>query len=152
MDELNHYFAYGSNLSLARLRARVPEAVAISPGRLCHWALCFDKHGRDGTAKANIQSNAGQVVWGVVYRIAPEFRDPLDEAEGLGTDYTMRNVRVEVGDGSVQDVYTYTALRRKPGLSVERWYLEHMVAGIVEHGLPASWLQHVNALTRERLR
>ncbi len=151
MDKLQHYFAYGSNLSLARLRSRVPEAVAMGPGRLCGWALCFDKHGRDGTAKASIEPTVGAEVWGVVYRIVPEHRGPLDEAEGLGSHYEMHRVEVEVGADGVWEAYTYVALRRKQGLRIASGYLEHMVVGIAEHGLPESWLQHVRALTRERL-
>lgn len=150
MNELIHYFAYGSNLSLARLRGRVPEALPVGAGRLRDWALCFDKHGRDGTAKASIQPNSGAEVWGVVYRIAPRHRGPLDAAEGLGVEYEMRAVSIDVGGGGLRDAYTYVALRRKQGLRVEHWYLQHMVAGIEEHGLPMSWLRHVHLLARVR--
>ncbi len=147
MTELNCYFAYGSNLSRQRLQARVPGAVAMGAARLPHWALCFDKHGRDGSAKASIRRAVGQEVWGAVYRIDPEERSPLDAAEGLGIEYSLCEVQVQTGLGCSQDAYTYVALRRKQGLRVEQWYLNHIIVGIAEHRLPRSWLRHVTALS-----
>ena len=91
MTELNCYFAYGSNLSRERLRARVPEAVAMGAARLPHWTLCFDKHGRDGSAKASIRRAVGQEVWGAVYRMMCEAARNGSEGEGLGaTDSRVR--------------------------------------------------------------
>ena len=147
MTELNCYFAYGSNLSPQRLQARVPGAVAMGAARLPHWTLCFDKHGRDGSAKASIRRAVGQEVWGAVYRIDPGDRAPLDAAEGLGTEYTLCEVQVRTVLGHVQNAYTYVALRRKEGLRVEQWYVDHIIAGITEHRLPAGWLRYVTALT-----
>ena len=147
MTKLNCYFAYGSNLSRQRLRARVPAAVEMGVARLPHWALCFDKHGRDGSAKASIRRAFGQEVWGAVYRIDPENRAPLDAAEGLGIEYSLCEVQVQTGPGRSQEAYTYVALRRKQGLPVAQWYLDHILVGIAEHRLPAGWLRHVTALS-----
>ena len=147
MTKLNCYFAYGSNLSRQRLLARVPAAVGIGAARLPHWALCFEKHGRDASAKASIRRAVGQEVWGAVYRIDPQERSPLDAAEGLGVEYSLCEVQVQTALGRSQDAYTYVALRQKQGLRVEQWYLDHIMVGIAEHRLPASWSRHVKALT-----
>ena len=46
------YFAYGSNLSSPRLRARVPSARPEGVARLEGQRLALDKPGRDGTARS----------------------------------------------------------------------------------------------------
>ena len=52
------YFAYGSNLVMARLRARVPVFGLIGPARLPAMRLTFDKRGSDGSGKANLVEDA----------------------------------------------------------------------------------------------
>lgn len=147
MRDVTHYFAYGSNLSRARLQARVPEAKPLGRARLEGWALCFDKHGRDQHAKANIRSSSGEHVWGAVYHLPSALRDPLDRAEGLGVEYAMRRVRITVdAPASVIEAYTYVALRICPGLPLQDWYLGHVLAGIVDHGLPQHWRGQVSRI------
>jgi len=145
MSSLDLYFAYGSNLSSARLRARVPEAEIVGAARLGGWCLLFDKHGRDGTAKANIHPCSGAAVWGALYRLAPAHRGPLDRAEGLGTDYQLRELQVALGV-TLFRAYTYVALRRRPGLPLEAWYLAHILDGTAQHGLPAEWCERLRGL------
>ncbi len=147
MRDVTHYFAYGSNLSRARLQSRVPEARPLGRARLPGWALCFDKHGRDQHAKANIRSAPGDHVWGAVYHLPAALRAPLDSAEGLGVEYAMRRVRVTLdAPASEIDAYTYVALRTCPGLPLQDWYLEHVLAGIGDHGLPQAWQVQVRRI------
>ena len=47
------YFAYGSNLSSARMAARVPSARVVARAQLPGHALRFHKVGRDGSAKCD---------------------------------------------------------------------------------------------------
>lgn len=143
MDQLHHYFAYGSNMSRARLQARVPAAGALGVSELRDWRLSFDKHGRDQHAKANIRSSGGDCVWGVLYRLHRDHRAPLDRAEGLGVEYGLRRVAVRHPHLGQLDAYTYTALRLHPGLPMQDWYLGHLLTGIEEHGLPQHWQQHI---------
>jgi gamma-glutamylcyclotransferase (GGCT)/AIG2-like uncharacterized protein YtfP len=142
LSTLELYFAYGSNLSPQRLRARVPEAQVIGRARLAGWRLLFDKHGRDGSAKANIDPNPEHEVWGAVYRLAPAHRAPLDLVEGLGTDYHLRELKVELGADLVC-VYTYVALRRRAGLPLQDWYLTHILDGAECHALPLAWRDYL---------
>jgi hypothetical protein len=63
------YFAYGSNLDLARIRSRVPAVGLIGPALLQHMRLTFDKRGRDGSGKANLAEDTASHVWGVLYAL-----------------------------------------------------------------------------------
>jgi len=141
---LTHYFAYGSNMSLARLRARVPFARPLGRARLAGWELRFDKHGRDGHAKANIRSEPRAHLWGVVYYVPVVQRGPLDQAEGLGIEYDLRPVTVALHatTGDIE-AYTYVALRTRQRLPLQAWYLAHLLDGIADHALPADWRRKV---------
>ncbi len=146
MDQLHHYFAYGSNMSRERLCARVPAAEPLGAAELEDWRLCFDKHGRDHHAKANIRSCCGDRVWGVLYRLHRHHRAPLDAAEGLGVEYTMERVSVRHREMGAIEAYTYTALRIHTGLPVQDWYLGHLLQGLREHRFPRHWHRHISAL------
>lgn len=148
MSELDLYFAYGSNLSPPRLQARVPQARVVGSARLLDWCLVFDKHGRDGSAKANIRRCRGDEVWGAVYRVAPCHRRPLDTAEGLGTEYELQELEVELASKQIS-VYTYVALRRRTGLPLHEWYIRHILAGVSHHALPNSWQARIHMLSRD---
>jgi gamma-glutamylcyclotransferase len=56
------YFAYGSNLDLARMRARAPAVGLIGPALLQGMRLAFDKRGGDGSGKANLAEDAASHV------------------------------------------------------------------------------------------
>ncbi len=47
------YFAYGSNMSISRLRERVPSAVRLGIFFLEGHRLCFHKASEDGSAKCD---------------------------------------------------------------------------------------------------
>ena len=75
------YFAYGSNMSSARLRDRIPDAQSI--GR-AHWPgmrLAFNKVGVDGSGKANLVADPGSVAWGVLFKIPGDAWAILDAFE-----------------------------------------------------------------------
>ena len=84
-----HYFAYGSNMSIARLRSRVPSARSLGCCRLEEHDLRFHKAGRDGSAKCDALHTGRKqdLVHGVLFRIDALERPALDMAEGLGHGY-----------------------------------------------------------------
>jgi len=86
----------------ARLRKRVPSATTIGIGQLEGYVLRWDKRSwRDGSGKCDAEFTGQQsdAVWGVVFEFAPEDKQALDQAEGLGNGYmeTVVNVLTEVG-------------------------------------------------------
>ena len=137
-QEFDH-FAYGSNLSSRRLRARCPGAVPKAIGFVRGRQLRFHKHGRDGTAKADAFWTGvdTDVIWGVIYRIAVDERSELDRCESLGIGYREAPVDVVVGD-SIVSTFLYEAIADHidPSLSPASWYVEFVLEGIREHRLP----------------
>ena len=144
------YFAYGSNMSTARLRARVPSATVHGRARLPGHALRFHKSSEaDGSAKCDACATGGpgDAVLGVVFRIEPAERAHLDRAEGLGVGYERKRVTVQLEDGDRVEAFTYYAVRIDPDLAPYRWYKEHVLRGAVEHGLPEPYVAAIRAVS-----
>lgn len=134
------YFAYGSNLSLARMRGRVPDAVALCVARLDGHRLTWDKRGADGSGKANLRPDPGAHVWGVVYRFGADGFAALDVHE---PDY--QRIAIEAhGDQGPTAAQTYLSQRLTDALPFAS-YKRLVVEGARAHGLPADWLRALEA-------
>ena len=79
------YFAYGSNMCISRFRERVPNAEAVSVGRLSRHQLVFHKRGADGSGKCTIWKNESSEhqVFGVLYLMDEAEKTQLDLEEGI---------------------------------------------------------------------
>jgi mycothiol synthase len=127
------YFAYGSNLWLPQMRGRCPSATPRGPATLAGWAVDYDKPSRDGSAKANIRSDAGQKVLGVVYEVEDGERQALDQAEHL---YSPIYVNLEEGIRALTYAYEGPPHEGPP----YDWYVSTTLAGAAAHGIPADGL------------
>jgi hypothetical protein len=149
---LSWYFAYGSNMSTARLfdeRLR-PEGVPVGErigGRLDGWQLAFNKQARlpPGAGAGNIVPVAGGVVHGTLNLLPAQGFEVLDRYEGVvGGHYQRRPVAVLRADtGAAVQAITYVALRVGEGLRPTRAYLAHLLAG--RDLLPAEYLAWLEA-------
>ncbi|MCY4058708.1 MAG: gamma-glutamylcyclotransferase [Gammaproteobacteria bacterium] len=143
------YFAYGSNMSSDRLRARTPSANPLGKARLPGYTLRWHKLGRDGSGKCDIEPSdgPGTVIWGVLYEINRAEKGGLDAAEGLGVGYDEHTVRVETGT-VVREAITYKARPDKidPALRPLDWYKTYVIRGATEHGLPDEYVRRIAAV------
>lgn len=143
------YFAYGSNMSSERLRARTPSAISLGRARLPGYALRWHKLGRDGSGKCDIEPSdvPNAAVWGVLYEIDRAERHDLDTVEGLGVGYDEHMVRVET-DTVVREAVTYKARpdRIDSALRPLAWYRAHVIRGATEHGLPDEYMRRIAAV------
>jgi gamma-glutamylcyclotransferase len=149
---LKWYFAYGSNMSAARLfEGRLkPEGVAWGDrlgGRLDGWRLTFDKQARTppGAGAGNIVMAAGEAVYGTLNALPPRGFDVLDVHEGVvGGHYERRTLPVVRADnGETVEAIVYVALRVTAGLRPTRAYLAFLLAG--DDLLPADYLERLKA-------
>jgi len=142
------YFAYGSNLSSARLRKRVPSSRLVTTGLLGGHRLAFHKIGRDGSAKCDAW-HTGRIedqTIGAVYRIDPSQKLQLDAAEGLGNGYVIKEIEVMTHSGLKLEAFLYAATATDPGRKPFHWYKEHVLRGMREHNFPARYLARVEAV------
>lgn len=137
------YFAFGSNMSSARMTERIASAKSRGRGRLDEWGLVCNKAGLDGTAKANIEPRPGDVVWGVIYELDADELERLDAIEG-----GYRRVMVTVADEAdhPRRCWTYTSGRLTSDERLLDWYRALIVTGATEHGLPRSYVARLQLL------
>ena len=146
------YFAYGSNMNIARLLdgRLAQKGVAMGlrvGGRLDGWRLTFDKVARapKGAGAGNIVVAPGEFVHGTLNGMSSAGLDVLDVWEGVaGGHYERRTVPVVRTDtGKTVEAITYVALLVGKGLRPTRDYLGHLLAG--RDLLPADYWEKLSA-------
>ena len=140
---VERYFAYGSNLELARMQRRVPSARSLGPAILSDYAWQIDKRGEDGSAKANLRRQPGALVWGVVYELEASHWPGLDACEG---GYARILVSLRAERGAALDAHTYVSEDLTPDPTPFGWYKQLMVDGARQHGLPPEWVALLEGL------
>lgn len=139
----SRYFAYGSNLSSARLRERVPSARVVGVATLADHRLTLGKAGRDGTGKATLVAAPGALCWGVVYAIESVEWALLDACE---PGYSRVHRRVTLLTREALGVQTYLAPETAPDPVATPRYKRFILDGAREHRLPAAWLATLERL------
>lgn len=138
------YFAYGANMLSRRLHAldRAPSAVAIDTGFVQGRRFSFGKVSRDGSGKCDLEAtgNLKDRAYGVLFKINAKEKLRLDEAEGLRAGYAEANIQIVTATG-VCTALTYVAAYREDPLPPYQWYKASVIAGAVEHGLPAEYVE-----------
>ncbi|MBZ0167081.1 MAG: gamma-glutamylcyclotransferase [Candidatus Omnitrophica bacterium] len=141
------YFAYGSNMSVKRLRARISSARVVCTAVLPGHQLKFHKHGDDGSAKCDASESAEvHEVHGVVYDIHTADKSTLDKIEGVGHGYEQKTVAVMTGIGLPMKAVTYYATKIQADLKPFAWYKEHVLRGAREHNLPDDYISLIEAV------
>lgn len=144
------YFAYGSNMLPARLKARCSTARVIGTAHAHSFGLEFSKPSKDGSGKATlIRSELREVVTpGVLFEIERSELRNLDRAEGAGHGYDRDDsFRVTCAStGATLTATTYIAGATKPGLEPFDWYLALVLAGSHHHALQDEHLRRLRAI------
>ena len=130
------YFAYGSNMSSARLRARVGDVGVQGRAVLAAHEHQFSKRGSDGTGKGHVAPHAWRSVHGVVYALADEQLVRLAEFEG---GYVAANLPVAMPAGPIVTATTFVALRPGDAAPPSTSYLDHYRLGFLEHAIPRDY-------------
>ena len=139
-------FAYGSNMLLRRLQARVPSARMIGAGWLAGHRLCWDKQGRDGSGKCDAAYTGvpADIVWGVLYSLDIGEKPILDGYEGLHQGYDEKQVAIVAPQGTLS-AQIYYATARDQRLLPYDWYKAFVLAGARENRLPPEYIAFLEA-------
>jgi hypothetical protein len=135
------YFAYGSNMDRALMRANCPSAKPVGIATLDDHRFIIAACGY-----ASVQPRQGSIVHGVMWRITPRDGEALDRYERISSrlyDREMLPVRMR---GSRASALVYVACARglgraKPG------YLERVLAAAQDWQLPEN---HISEIARWR--
>ncbi len=153
MLDLNkmRYFAYGSNMAIARLRERVPSASLVGVYRLKNHNLKFHKVGKDGSAKCDAlhTGSDADVIEGVVFEVDFDEIKHLDRAEGLGEGYAKNDIEVSNISGDRLQAFTYVATDISDSLLPFSWYKNHVLVGAKNFGLSRRYIEKIERITAE---
>ena len=152
------YFAYGSNMSSRRLQhaTRAPSAVPVGSASVSRYRLVFDKASIDGSGKADCERTGKLTdrVYGGLFRVSVADTDTLDKAEGAhGAKAGYRRTEIEVDtDKGPAKAVAYLATNKQPNLLPYPWYIQHVLVGAREFGLPADYVAAIQQLpTRQEV-
>jgi gamma-glutamylcyclotransferase (GGCT)/AIG2-like uncharacterized protein YtfP len=135
------YFAYGSNMSRAPMRARCPSAREVGTATLAGYRLIVTSDGY-----ASVVPQPGETVHGLVWRLGSRDIAALNAYESLDTGlYRIVTLPVSLGNETVPAM-VYVARSHTPGLP-RPGYLEAVVAAARELDFPPAY---VDALARWR--
>jgi cation transport regulator ChaC len=147
------YFAYGSNMQSATLRGRRGiDFQRALPARAAGWRLVFDKPPLVpiGQSFANIIAEAGAEVLGVVFEVSEANLRQIDLTEGvLVGNYQRVEVAVTpltAPSSATLTAFTLTSDHRDPALQPSHRYMELLIAGAREHGLPAEYIAFLRSI------
>lgn len=125
------YFAYGSNMNPRRMHARGVPFVRRTWALLRGYELRFNKRSQADPQRgaANIVPAAAGQVEGVVYELAVEGIERLDEFEGYPLHYTRETVRLELAGSEQAEAIAYVAHASKvdDALLPAADYLAHLL-------------------------
>lgn len=149
MNNYIFYFAYGSNMSIERLKSRINSAKFVCVAQLYAHKLEFHKISKkDGSGKCDAfyTGNFNDIVFGAVYSISMNQLKDLDKFEGCGSGYKRKTVLVNLGSDEILNVETYIATSIDSLLRPLDWYKEHVLRGAQSIALPNEYISMINAV------
>src|SRR5262245_20567970 len=148
MNEDVWYFAYGSNLSPARMEERVGTIRKSVRCFLRNYRLAFNKRAsKAGEVYANIIPSEGDRVWGVIYLCDSDAMQNLDVWEGVSGGHYYREQVEVVADGSsafgaIADVAGKVIPEGRPSDD----YLKLILTGAKGHELPEEYIEQIKSI------
>ncbi len=146
------YFAYGSNMQSATLRGRRGIGfLRAVPARAVGWRLVFDKPPliAIGESFANIIRDAATHTLGVAYEVTEVDLQRIELTEGvlLGNYHRVHLPVVPLSPGATAlDAVSLTSPQRDAQLQPSTRYMELVISGALEHGLPAEYVAALRAI------
>jgi gamma-glutamylcyclotransferase (GGCT)/AIG2-like uncharacterized protein YtfP len=129
----------------AQMRSRAGQILAEHPARLENYELVFNKKSRGGVAGANIRNANGRTVHGVLYKINESALRNMDRFEGAPVHYRRIELPVTDAAGKKTPAQVYIATKVEKGLRPQAHYLQTILDGAAEHGLPAEYIAEIRA-------
>lgn len=145
------YFAYGSNLDLARIKSRCPDSSFREVALLEGYQLCFPLLS-EGSGVASIRSFANSIIYGAIYNVSHDDIAKLNTYEGYeinGTQnvYNQIRLRVRTLSGEEVECLSYVAICDHADYNVPtEQYLGYIVGGLkrlTQFGVPTDYIEKV---------
>ena len=145
--ETQLYFAFGSNMLERELVAHTPGARSLGEAVLRGYRVAFTRWSeRRGGGGADIVEDPNGEAWGVLYEVPDDELPALDAKEGVPTAYRRTTVCVEDAAGVARYVMAYEVVKQPGSYAPAAGYLDIVIEGAREHGLPAWYVERLAAL------
>ena len=131
------YVAYGSNLNLAQMSYRCPNAKIYTPGFLKGWKLIF--RGSMNNSHATITESSGSIVPVLVWEITKSDERRLDIYEGFPKYYKKHLITVYTEESSVSAMVYIMNKKYLPGLPSE-FYVNTIKEGYEDNNFDLKYL------------
>ncbi len=141
------YLAYGANMHESVFRGRRGmRPLEWRAGRMFGYRIRFNLEGRPvgKAAPANLVSDAGAEVWGVLYRLTRDQLVQLDATEG--TRYRHVWADAEDKEGQRLRAVSYLAAGMEADGNPSLRYLTLLREGARAHGLPEHWIRYLEGI------
>jgi gamma-glutamylcyclotransferase (GGCT)/AIG2-like uncharacterized protein YtfP len=133
------YFAYGSNMSAAQMAGRCPGAGFPRLGWVAGYEQVINQRGVATLCEAALGE-----IYGVVWTLTTADVVALDRFEGVDEGrYSRTEIVVQTSEGP-EVALVYLDHRRVAG-SPRPGYLERVVHGATEHGLPPEYVERLRS-------
>lgn len=137
---MKYYIAYGSNLSLAQMAERCPDAVPVGRTVIQNYRLLFK--GSMTGAYLTVEKAKGYAVEGVIWQISEEDEKRLDHYEGCPDFYYKKTMEVPLiafapefmQPARVESLIYIMHEERRLGIPSD-WYVETCYEGFKRFGL-----------------
>ena len=114
------YVAYGSNMDLAQMAHRCPQAELLGKGTIKDWRLMYK--GSQTGSYATIERKEGYTVPVLLWQISKADEGRLDIYEGFPGFYYKQTVEVETEHGLQKGMVYIMHEERKLGIPTARYY------------------------------
>lgn len=142
-SEIRYYLAYGSNLNIAQMQHRCPDAYVVGTAELSGWRLMY-KGSRSGNY-LTIERAEGYTVPAAVWAVSERDERNLDRYEGFPTFYYKKELSVTMREAESRnmrsvEVFVYIMHEdRSPGCPA-REYVERCAEGYQAFGFDLTFL------------
>ena len=122
----------------------------VGPARLDGFRLLFLRRSvRWKAGAADVVPDDGAATWGALYELSAADLDALDRKEfATQGGYQRRTVEVEA-NGERHTAVTYEVMEKAPHeLAPKQEYVDLLVRGATERGLPEDWITVLKELPR----
>ena len=143
MTDHHWYFAYGSNVLLQQMHERTGDVYHAVRCELRGYRLAFNKDSVRWGVAANIVVDDDHSVWGVAYQMDAASLLTMD---GFEPGYRRTAVTVHTHHTNARTSLTavaYISDNIREDLAPPVEYLEKILRGARQHGLPAHYVEHV---------
>lgn len=136
------YFAYGSNLDLAQMRQRCPDARPLYPAVIAGWRIAFCGYSSLwGGGVATLVKAKGATVEGTIWSLSADCVRSLDMAEGAPTTYEREEFSMVEDDGKERPCITYVHRRPEHRLRPSKRYFRQILDAYKREGFDVAPLR-----------